>query len=393
MRAYRYGVIGAGRQGTAAAYDLVVRGEAEEVVLADADPETAKSAAERVNALTDTETASPAVFDAGSLYDASLFMDGLDAVIVAVPWRHIWTCTIAAIGARTHMCDLSGGHDTLERQLGLDAEARSRGVAIVPDCGEAPGLGNHVVAYAVSLLDEPEDVRYFDGGLPLHPEPPWNYRLTFSIEGVPLEYEGTTPWVRNGRLVDVEHLDPTETVMVDVGEPLGVLEAFSANAGGTLPRTIGAGLRTFEARVLRYPGHVERMLALKDLGLFSEEPVEVDGVWVVPREVLKALLEPRIRADGQTVDIVIAHVEVMGRHEGAPATATVQLRAIRPDDDLGFTAMERTTGWHAAIVAHALASGAIPAGVTLPELALNPAFVMDEARNRGFEVREEVCAG
>ncbi len=157
--------------------------------------------------------------------------------------------------------------------------------------------------------------------------------------------------MRNGRLVDVEHLDPTETVMVDVGEPLGVLEAFSANAGGTLPRTIGAGLRTFEARVLRYPGHVERMLALKDLGLFSEEPVEVDGVWVVPREVLKALLEPRIRADGQTVDIVIAHVEVMGRHEGAPATATVQLRAIAPTTTSGSPRWSAPPGgtrrsWH-----------------------------------------------
>jgi hypothetical protein len=29
---FRYGILGAGRQGTAAAYDLVVRGEAEEVV-------------------------------------------------------------------------------------------------------------------------------------------------------------------------------------------------------------------------------------------------------------------------------------------------------------------------------------------------------------------------
>jgi lysine 6-dehydrogenase len=392
MGAYRYGVIGAGRQGTAAAYDLVVRGDAEEVVLADADPEAAKSAAERVNALTDTETASPAVLDAGSLYDVSTFMEGLDAVIVAVPWRYIWSCTTAALGARTHMCDLSGGHDTLERQLALDDEARTRGVAIVPDCGEAPGLGNHVVAYAVSLLDEPRDVRYFDGGLPLHPEPPWNYRLTFSIEGVPLEYAGTTPWVRDGRLVEVEHLDPAETVMVDVGEPLGVLEAFSANAGGTLPRTIGATLRTFEARVLRYPGHVERMLALKDLGLFSDVPIEVGGERVVPRDVLKALLEPQIRADVDTIDIVIAHVEVAGRHAGAPTTATVQLRVIRPDDDLGFTAMERTTGWHAAMIAHGLAAGAIAPGVTLPELALDPGFVMDEARVRGFEVREEVVA-
>ena len=35
MPAYRFGVLGAGRQGTAAAYDLVARGEATSVILAD----------------------------------------------------------------------------------------------------------------------------------------------------------------------------------------------------------------------------------------------------------------------------------------------------------------------------------------------------------------------
>src|SRR3972149_1585413 len=49
MPAYRYGVLGAGRQGTAAAYDLVARGEAASVILADADAGRAAAAAERVN--------------------------------------------------------------------------------------------------------------------------------------------------------------------------------------------------------------------------------------------------------------------------------------------------------------------------------------------------------
>ena len=42
---YRYGVLGAGRQGTAAAFDLAVRGEAAAVVLADLDGARAAASA------------------------------------------------------------------------------------------------------------------------------------------------------------------------------------------------------------------------------------------------------------------------------------------------------------------------------------------------------------
>ena len=48
---YRYIDLGAGRQGTAAAYDMARWGSARRVVLADRDLEVAQRAAERVNRL------------------------------------------------------------------------------------------------------------------------------------------------------------------------------------------------------------------------------------------------------------------------------------------------------------------------------------------------------
>ena len=49
---YTYAVLGAGRQGTAAAYDMVRWGDARRVLLADYDLEVARRSAERVNELT-----------------------------------------------------------------------------------------------------------------------------------------------------------------------------------------------------------------------------------------------------------------------------------------------------------------------------------------------------
>ena len=46
---YTYAVLGAGRQGTAAAYDMARWGEASRVFLADYNSEVARQAARRVN--------------------------------------------------------------------------------------------------------------------------------------------------------------------------------------------------------------------------------------------------------------------------------------------------------------------------------------------------------
>lgn len=153
-------------------------------------------------------------------------------------------------------------------------------------------------------------------------------------------------------------------------------------------RTLAAGLRTYEARVLRYSGHVAQMNAFRNLGLFGTEPVEVAGAMVVPRDLLLALWGPQIAA-GDARDIVIARVEVFGHHEGALTRAVIELRD-EPDEETGFTAMERTTGFHAAIVARMMAAGLIEPGVHPPELAVAPGVMIDEVRARGFRITETV---
>jgi lysine 6-dehydrogenase len=152
-----------------------------------------------------------------------------------------------------------------------------------------------------------------------------------------------------------------------------------------MPWTLGERVRTLKGKVLRYPGHAAQFRAFRDLGLFLEEPLTVGGRSVVPRELFHALLEPKLRATADLRDVVIARVVVRGRTGGAPARITVDL-FVHPDPDLGFTAMERATGWHAAIVCHLMASGGIAPGATPVELAVDPALMMDAVRARGFEV-------
>jgi lysine 6-dehydrogenase len=101
-------------------------------------------------------------------------------------------------------------------------------------------------------------------------------------------------------------------------------------------------------------------------------------------------MEPRIRAEAGAEDVVIARAIATGHaSDGRVRRATVDVR-VHPDQALGFTAMERATGWHAAIVCHRMASGRVTPGATPVELAIPAGEMMEELRLRGFDVDERV---
>src|SRR2546428_1503792 len=239
MLEYRYGIVGAGRQGTAAAYDLIVRGKAASVILADLDSASARKAAARVNRLTGSERASAVRVDAADRRSLVQFLSPLDAFVSSASYRLNLGVIEAALEAGTHMCDLGGNLEIVRRQLEVDARARERGVCIVPDCGEAPGLASNLMAYAVTLLDRTDELVLYDGGLPAEPVPPWNYLLTFNVDGLTTEYDGTTTWRVDGKLVAGQGLDPSEDELVAFAPPLGPLEAFAASTRSTTPWTLG----------------------------------------------------------------------------------------------------------------------------------------------------------
>ncbi len=388
MPAYRYGVLGAGRQGTAAAYDLVARGEAGSVVVADVDAGRAAAAAERVNALTGGAAARPALLDASDGRAVRSMLEPLDAIVSALPYHHNLDVAEAAVDTRTHHCDLGGNTPIVLRELELDERARAAGVALVPDCGEAPGMANNLIVYAMGLLDRPTDVLMLDGGIPLEPVPPWNYVVTFMMDGLINEYDGSCTWIVDGERVEIPCLDPGHEELVRI-EPFGTLEALIANTGSTTTTTIGKDLRSLRFKILRWPGHGAQFRAFRDLGLFSREPIDVGGRAVVPRDVLLALLEPRIGGGPDTRDVVICRIVASGEKAGRPATATVDV-VVHPDEETGFNAMEQSTGWHAAIVCHWMASGRIAPGATPNELAVDARALIPELTRRGFLFTEKV---
>jgi lysine 6-dehydrogenase len=388
---YTYAVLGAGRQGTASAYDLAHWGEAKQVILADKELEIAQQAAYRVNRLLGRQVAVAEQLDVTELNSVKNMLQGVDAFVSAVPYYFNLEITRIAIEVGASMCDLGGNTDIVRQQHALNNQALSKGISIIPDCGQVPGLGSSLIVYAMSLLDEVNDVFMWDGGLPQNPQPPFNYLLTFHVAGLTNEYAEPAVFLRDGKITLVEPMTELETV--EFPGAGGTLEAFVAGGGtSTMPWTFEGKLRTLQNLTLRYPGHFQQLRAFWDLGLWDSKPVQVGKDEVVPRDVFHTLYEPKVTFPNdpeKCKDIVLVRVKALGIKAGNPAQALVEFVDYF-DEKTGFTAMERTTGWDAAIVAGMMARGLTPRGAGGVESFVPAPLFMKELHKRGFNIKQEV---
>ncbi|GAB4498377.1 MAG: saccharopine dehydrogenase family protein [Anaerolineales bacterium] len=376
---YTYLILGSGRQGLAAAYDLVKFGEASRITLADSNLTTAQNAAIRLRELTGF-TAKPLALDVRDPNALRAALAPADCALSAVPYYFNLAISHAAIETRTHLADLGGKTDIVQQQLALTAATHAAGISLVPDCGMGPGLINNLGAYAIELLDEPREIIIYDAGLPQNPTPPWNYALTFHINGLTNEMDGNAVFLRDGKIVEVPTLSEPEMLTF---EGFGELEADVTSGGtSTAAFTFQNRVQRYENKVMRYPGHYEWLRAFKTLGLFREDPIEVNGQRIIPRAVYHALLEPQI-TDPNVRDVGILRAVGRGIKDGRAATVTIDMVDYY-DESTGFTAMERLTGWHASAMMHLQVQGRIPAGAHPVESAIPPLEILNALAARGI---------
>ena len=376
----RFIVLGAGLQGVATAYDLLRNPATEAVTLADSDPERLRAAAGRL--VSDKVEALEAdCADAGNLKKV---MPGHQVAISALPYRLNLGAARAALECGVSFVDMGGNIETVLDELRLNQAADEAGVCLIPDCGLAPGLANVLVADALEKMEEVNDVRIRVGGLPAVPQPPWNYMLVFSFEGLLNEYTGKCAVLRDWNRTEVDALTGLE--IITFPKPVGPCEAaFTSGGSSTLPWSFAGRVRNLDYKTVRYPGHYEKLQALAALGFFEDREVEVDGVRVAPWKVLRVLAEEKLTYPHAT-DLVILRVESIGLKDGKPVRLRHEMMASR-DEQTGLTAMMRTTAFPTSIIAQMIAGGHIDKkGAFPPEKVVPPMELMAELAKRDILV-------
>lgn len=377
-------ILGAGMQGTCAAFDLL-RAGADEVRLVDTDRGVAERSAARVQGLAGRGRAVGLSADARRTETLREALDGADALLSAIPYFLNPPVAEACVRAGVGYCDLGGNTEVSGRVLALDGAAKEAGVTLVPDCGLAPGLSNSLAAACMGRLDDVTEIRQYCGGLAQEPKGAFQYHLVFAIEGLLNEYAGEAEVIRDGRRARVPALDEVSPIEFP---GLGRLESFMTSGGtSSCPRTYEGRLHTFEYKTLRYPGHIAMFRAYRELGLFSEEPVDVRGATIHPRDVMATLLKPRLERPGDK-DLVALMVVARGRRDGR-ATEARWVLLDRFDDATGFSAMERGTAFPAAVVAWMIATGECDKGAVPLETGVPPERFLEHLAKRDLPLSYE----
>ncbi len=372
-------VIGAGMMGSSAAYDMARCARVDAVTIADADTKRAKEAASRINKMVPGKKVKAAGIDASSRRDAVKTMRGHDGTLSAVPYFFNLGLAEAAIDAKNHFADLGGNNTVVRKELALDKKAAKRGIGLAPDCGLSPGMASILGGELMRRIGGKADaLKIYVGGLPQVPKKPFNYQLVFSVEGLINEYAEPARILRNGKIVTVEPLTEIEDFEIP-GYPK--LEAFHTSGGtSTMPETYGKNIGECFEKTLRYPGHVQMIRSLYDLGLFSKEKRKIGKVEIAPRALMSDLMVEKFT--GSEPDVTVMRVEA--HRNGQVASFTM---IDKYDPKTKQTSMMRTTAWPASVVLQMMVTGEISKrGAVLQERDVPAQQFLSEMAARGVEL-------
>ncbi len=313
-------ILGAGNIGTVVAYDLAKDFEVTVVDVSDSALSSVKGFAE------------PLKFDVTQREKLQELMKKYDLVVDTLPGKFGLYILKSAINAQRDIVDVSF---MPENPLELQAD-----ITAVVDAGFAPGLSNILLGHIYKELGELEEALIRVGGLPKDPEPPLYYTSTWSPEDLLEEYTRKARIVKDGKIVEIDPLAQIGKVHLAGYE----FEEFPSDGLRTLLYTIKA--KNMEERTLRWPGHLEKMKALKELGFFAPENREL---------TLKILLS--LMKEGPDFCIM----EVYGRNENG------EMRYLMLDEAGDFSSMARVTGYTAAVISRLVLAGEIGEGIVAPE--------------------------
>jgi len=379
-----YCIIGTGRQGTAAAYDLLKHANIKNLLLFDNNQSAIDKCIEKINSIKSNINIITSIIDFDHIDDLKNKLETVDIFLSSVPYKYNLMLTQVALDTSCSMVDLGGHTGNVIRQLDRDKEAKEKGITIVPDCGMGPGMNVSMALLAIEQFDEAYDVKIWDGGLPRNPKEPWNYSLFFNIAGLTNEYDAHAFFLKNGKIIEVNCFEGYE--IIDFGDSIGKLEA-SVTSGGlsTMPWTFEGKLNVLENKTLRYLGHWEWMKAYRQLGLFNENEIDFQGKKIIPREFYHHLLKPQLDTKDFN-DICIMRVKANGLINGREKEIIIDAYETY-DKETNLMAMEKWTGWHASIVMQHIMNAKISPGAFPIEKALSGKEFYKQAKKRNYNIK------
>ncbi len=360
---------GAGKMACIGVQYLAQDQRVDEVILADLDLEQAKVVADYIK--------SPKIVikkvDVNDHAALVQLLKGSDSCFNGTVYYTNLPVMEACLEAGIHYTDMGGLFFTTHKQLELSDRFAEAGLSAVLGMGSAPGVPNLQARYAADRLDTIESIKIYDGILPPPTDDPmFTYAVPTIVDELIME-----PMVyREGDFKAIAPLSEFEDYWFT--QPIGTLPMHLSlhSEVATLPISFKEkGVKECFFKI-NYWGMskvvVEKIRVLADFGFGGNEPVEVKGQSIVPRDMMVTLLSgyvppitdflapPKKEPPDWTKEIV---TEVKGTKDGNDITyrmGTLTCKGALP------------TGVAPAIAAIWLAQKRVDPGVYPPEIALDP---------------------
>lgn len=365
---------GAGLMGPGIVRDLAANPRVSQVTVADLDAAGAQRVIEQIQG-DNLEAASADVREPASV-DAVL--QDADTCVNAVQYYFNLDVMQACLRTQTPYVDLGGLFHITRKQLELSPAFAEAGLTAILGLGSSPGVSNVAAACAAEELDRINSIHLYNAADVVEDDP---LGQTYSIRTILDEISKQPVVFHNGEFTTVAPLSGQEIFQFQ--SPVGYRKVHHSlhSELATLPLTYAdKGVREVFFKIAFF-GYSEEALGqlklLADLGLGSDEALQVGDVAVRPRDVLVALQRERARtSDAGTAEEPRGYKNVAavvsGERDGQPVTMRVDALAAPHK------------AWHAsgsnvmvtsppAIVAVWLAEGRIDRpGVHPPETVIPP---------------------
>ena len=264
------------------------------------------------------------------------WLSHFDIVVTAVPGFMGFETLKTVVNCGKNVCDISFFP---EDALQLDTLAKERNVTVITDVGVAPGmsnlfLGRHNEEFTVTNFE------CYVGGLPKVRKKPFEYKAPFSPVDVIEEYKRPARLKENGRIVTKPALTEREYIAFD---EVGTLEAFNTDGLRSLLFTM-PHIPNMKEKTLRYPGHVELIIALKLAGFFDEREIEINGTKISPLKFSSKILFNDWGLGPDEEELTVMKVIIEGDRSGVSRRVEYNM-LDRYDAKTKISSMSRTTGY------------------------------------------------
>ncbi len=345
---------GAGAMGRVTVRTLTEFQNIDQITIADYSEERAREVA----AALDSSKIQIKQIDVNDADRLASLVRGADVVLSAVEYVYNLPILKACIQEKVHYADLGGLFHMTRKLMDMSPQVEAAGITAILGMGGTPGITNLLARAAVDKLDRVESIKVQLG---CSDDTPSTAALVapYSIRTILDEFTKPPQVFQDGAWYPQQPLTGQEELIfpLPVGRATAIYSLHSECA--CFPISFrDKGIRHVSFKIAFPSDFLTKLKFLVDMGFGSDEPIQVSGVKVSPREVLAKLLEMAPAEDIEPRDCDVLRVVSVGEANEQKIEIANQV-VVLPYRRWGIGAGALDTGTPLAIAGHMLAAGEI----------------------------------